>query len=102
VVAINRNPWSQSIGISGRNHPVRAPLLDEHFRVEGRRTWFDTTEEMQAVLDVNLQAHNQPVNQGRGMNGHTPAQAFAERLRKPTPAKEDNIPAKKPAQKHAA
>jgi hypothetical protein len=26
VVAINRNAWSQSIGISGRNHPARAPL----------------------------------------------------------------------------
>ena len=26
VVAINRNAWSQSIGIAGRNHPVRAPL----------------------------------------------------------------------------
>jgi hypothetical protein len=25
VVAINRNAWSQSIGISGRNQPVRAP-----------------------------------------------------------------------------
>jgi hypothetical protein len=25
VVAINRNRWSQSIGISGRNQPVRAP-----------------------------------------------------------------------------
>jgi hypothetical protein len=24
VVAINRNPWSQSIGIAGRDHPVRA------------------------------------------------------------------------------
>jgi hypothetical protein len=24
VVAINRNAWSQSIGIGGRNHPVRA------------------------------------------------------------------------------
>ena len=24
VVAINRNAWSQSIGIAGRNHPVRA------------------------------------------------------------------------------
>jgi hypothetical protein len=27
VVAINRNAWSQSIGISGRNHPVRAPQI---------------------------------------------------------------------------
>ena len=25
VVAINRNAWSQSIGISGRNQPARAP-----------------------------------------------------------------------------
>jgi hypothetical protein len=25
VVAINRNAWSQSIGIAGRDHPVRAP-----------------------------------------------------------------------------
>ncbi len=24
LVAINRNAWSQSIGIAGRNHPVRA------------------------------------------------------------------------------
>ena len=24
VVAINRNGWSQSIGIAGRDHPVRA------------------------------------------------------------------------------
>ena len=24
VVAINRNAWSQSVGIGGRNHPVRA------------------------------------------------------------------------------
>jgi hypothetical protein len=27
VVAINRNAWSQSIGIAGRNHPVRAIQL---------------------------------------------------------------------------
>ena len=25
VVAINRNAWSQSIGIAGRDHPVCAP-----------------------------------------------------------------------------
>ena len=28
VVAINRNRWSQSIGISGRNQPVRAPWAE--------------------------------------------------------------------------
>ena len=26
VVAVNRNAWSQSVGIGGRNHPVRADL----------------------------------------------------------------------------
>lgn len=35
-------------GIVERFHRT---LLDEHFRVEGRRTWFDTIEEMQRVLD---------------------------------------------------
>jgi hypothetical protein len=28
VVAINRNAWSQSIGMAGRDHPVRASSLD--------------------------------------------------------------------------
>jgi len=28
VVAINRNAWSQSIGIAGRDHPVCAELTD--------------------------------------------------------------------------
>jgi len=27
VVAINRNPWSQSIGIAGRDRPVRAVAI---------------------------------------------------------------------------
>ena len=27
VVAISRNAWSQSIGIAGRDHPVRAVRL---------------------------------------------------------------------------
>jgi hypothetical protein len=27
VVAINRNAWSQSIGIAGRDHPVRADIM---------------------------------------------------------------------------
>ncbi|MCA4919951.1 MAG: transposase [Roseomonas sp.] len=33
-------------------------LLDEYFRVEGRRTWFETIEEMQAVLDDYLEGYN--------------------------------------------
>ena len=41
----------QSNGIVERWHRT---LLDEHFRVEGRRTWFETIEEMQTVLDQYL------------------------------------------------
>ncbi len=57
-------------GITERLHRT---LLDEHFRVEGRRTWFDTVEEMQAV----------------------PAQAFVEGLPKPQQQKEDKRTDKK-------
>ena len=90
----------QSNGIVERLHRT---LLDEHFRVEGRRTWFETVEEMQAVLDTYLEGYNQRrPHQGRGMNGRTPARAFADGIRKSTPAKEENAPVKKQPQKHAA
>jgi transposase InsO family protein len=45
----------QSNGIVERFHRT---LLDEHFRVEGRRTWLDTVEEMQAALDAYLVTYN--------------------------------------------
>jgi transposase InsO family protein len=77
----------QSNGIVERLHRT---LLDEHFRVEGRRTWFETIEEMQAVLDEYLVGYNQRrPHQGRGMNGRTPAVAFVEGLHKPRQPKED-------------
>jgi hypothetical protein len=45
-------------------------LLDEHFHVEGRRTWFETNEKMQRVLDSCLEGYNhRRPDQGRGMNG---------------------------------
>ena len=70
----------QSNGIIERFHRT---LLDEHFRVEGRRTWFETIEEMQAVLDDYLKAYNtKRPHQGRGMNGRTPIRAFTEGLPK--------------------
>lgn len=73
----------QSNGIVERFHRT---LLDEHFRVEGRRTWFETAEEMQTVLDAYLVTYNeQRPHQGRGMNGRTPLQAFLEgRVPQPT------------------
>lgn len=72
----------QSNGIVERLHRT---LLDEHFRVEGRRTWFETIEEMQAVLDAYLLEYNtKRPHQGRGMNGRTPLAAFRDGIRKPT------------------
>ena len=54
-------------------------LLDEHFRVEGRRTWFETLEEMQSVLDQYLVDYNtKRPHQGRGMNGRTPNRVATE------------------------
>ncbi len=85
----------QSNGIVERFHRT---LLDEHFRVEGRRTWFETIEEMQAVLDDFLTGYNQRrPHQGRNMNGRTPAKAFVEGLPETARNKEDKKPARKAA-----
>lgn len=76
----------QSNGIVERLHRT---LLDEHFRVEGRRTWFETIEEMQAVLDAYLAHYNtKRPHQGRGMQGRTPAKAFVQGIPKPASNKE--------------
>lgn len=76
----------QSNGVVERFHRT---LLDEHFRVEGRRTWFETVDEMQATLDAYLVVYNeQRPHQGRGMNGRTPAKAFLDGRPKSTTAKE--------------
>ena len=68
----------QSNGIVERLHRT---LLDEHFRVEGRKTWFETIEEMQTVLDAYLVGYNtRRPHQGRGMNGRTPAEVFRDSI----------------------
>lgn len=73
----------QSNGIIERFHRT---LLDEHFRVEGRRTWFETIDEMQKVLDDYIVTYNtKRPHQGRGMNGRTPITVFKAGLPKPTP-----------------
>jgi len=89
----------QSNGIVERLHRT---LLDEHFRVEGRRTWFETIDEMQKPLDEYLAAYNaKRPHQGRGMNGRTPARAFIEGIPKSAPEKGGDKTAKT-NQKHAA
>jgi transposase InsO family protein len=70
----------QSNGIVERWHRT---LLDEHFRVEGRKTWFETIEEMQTVLDAYLIEYNtKRPHQGRGMDGRTPLRAFRDGISK--------------------
>jgi transposase InsO family protein len=89
----------QSNGIVERLHRT---LLDEHFRVEGRRTWFETIAEMQVVLDQYLVSYNTArPHQGRGMNGRTPATAFKEGLPKPPSEKKEKSPPTKPAKQLA-
>ena len=58
-------------------------LLDEHFRIEGRKTWFETVEEMQVALDAYLVVYNtKRPHQGRGMKGRTPFNAFQDGIPK--------------------
>ena len=84
----------QSNGIVERFHRT---LLDEHFRVEGRRTWFETIDEMQKVLDDYLVTYNtRRPHQGRGMNGRTPSTVFKAGLPKSKPEKKEKSPTLKP------
>jgi transposase InsO family protein len=78
----------QSNGIVERLHRT---LLDEHFRVEGRRTWFETVAEMQTALDAYLAGYNaERPHQGRGMNGRTPLRVFLDRIPANDNRKEDS------------
>jgi hypothetical protein len=63
---------------------------------EGRRTWFETIDEMQKVLDEYLAAYNtKRPHQGRGMNGRTPIAVFMAGLPKPTPKQKEKSPPQK-------
>jgi transposase InsO family protein len=78
----------QSNGFIERFHRT---LLDEHFRVMGRKKWYETVEEMQKDLDAFLVLYNtKRPHQGIGMNGRTPETVFKKGLPKttPTPRKE--------------
>ncbi len=85
----------QSNGIVERFHST---LLDEHFRVEGRRKWFESVEEMKKVLDEYLVQYNtRRPHQGSNMNGRTPAQAFKDGLPQNQKKKEKTTPKTKAA-----
>jgi transposase InsO family protein len=80
-------------GIAHRTTKIRSPrtngfvermnrtLLDECFRVEGRKTWYVEPEEIQRDLDRFLAYYNlERTHQGYRLRGRTPAQALREAL----------------------
>ena len=80
-------------GIEHRTTKVRSPrtngfvermnrtLLDECFRVEGRKTWYQEPAEIQRDLDRFLRYYNlDRSHQGYRLRGRTPAQALREAL----------------------
>lgn len=93
-----RHPYElflQLEGIEHRTTKVRRPqsngfverlhrtLLDEHFRLEGRKKWYEAVAEMQKDLDAYLKRYNTArTHQGRNMKGRTPYQAFLDELPK--------------------
>ena len=69
----------QSNGFIERFHRT---LLDEHLRVKGRTTWYETLEEMQQDLEAYLELYNtKRPHRGRGMDGRTPFQVFKAGLK---------------------
>lgn len=94
----DRHPYElflQLEGIEHRTTKVRRPqsngfverlhrtLLDEHFRIQGRKKWYETVDEMQNDLNQYLDSYNNKrTHQGRNMNGRTPYQAFTDGLSK--------------------
>ena len=52
---------------------IQRTLLDEHLRVKGRTTWYETVEEMQHDLDAYLETYNRKrPHRGRAMEARTP------------------------------
>jgi transposase InsO family protein len=94
----DRHPYElflQLEGIEHRTTRVRRPqsngfverlhrtLLDEHFRIMGRKKFYESVDEMQKDLDVYLKRYNtKRPHQGRGMQGSTPEKAFIKGLKK--------------------
>ena len=81
----------QSNGFIERFHRT---LLEEHLRIKGRTTWYETVAEMQKDLDGYLETYNtRRPHRGRGMKGRTPYEVFKAGIPKKSPGR------KKPARK---
>ena len=81
----------QSNGFIERFHRT---LLEEHLRIKGRTTCYETVEEVHEDLDAYLETYNQHrPHRGCGMEGRTPYAMFKveiprKRTRKPSARKE--------------
>ena len=74
----------QSNGFVERLHRT---LLDEHFRVMGRKKFYESVDQMQADLETYLKFYNeQRPHQGRSMNGKTPLSVFCAGIANPSKA----------------
>jgi len=109
----DRHPYElflQLEGIEHRTTKVRRPqsngfverlhrtLLDEHFRIMGRKKWYESLGEMQKDLDEFLTIYNtKRPHQGRGMNGRTPLKTFLDGLKDLTPKTDKRNTAKEAA-----
>jgi transposase InsO family protein len=59
--------WPQSNGFIER---LQRTLLDEHFRVKGVRSWYESIKQMQADVDGGLCYNNHDrAHQGRMVEG---------------------------------
>lgn len=77
----------QSNGFVERLHRT---LLDEHFRIQGRKVWYEAVDEMQKDLDTYLHHYNRErTHQGRNMNGRVPYQVFVDGLPEPKTVTEE-------------
>ena len=71
----------QSNGYIERFHRT---LLDEHLRVKGRTTRYESVSEMQEDLDAYIESYNRNrPHGGRRMEGRTLYQVFKKRIRRP-------------------
>ena len=69
-------------------------LLDEHVRVVGRDTWYETVDDMQKDLDVFLVEYDEKrPNQGGNIARHDPYGRIQEGLES-RPTKESQTPQK--------
>lgn len=83
----------QSNGYVERLHRT---LLEEHFRVMGRKKFYESVAEMQTDLEAYLITYNEKrPHQGRNMKGRTPKQVFVDDL--PTSPKSEEEKSKKAA-----